>query len=541
MAPIDFSDSVNVSSLAGTWLGTLFTGVGLLAVLSQLRNLVRTVIVDRRRWRERSAGNWASCILFDHVPNNGVVESAMPTFSGWLQRCYLEDKIIATSQDDWGTSGKSSWSKLFGRLDIKASELVAFGGLKPEPFPALYRDKAPPARVRPLRLGLADMLVDNESISYGFSAAEFAALLIICGFRPSDFATTPGQFTSSTSHFGRMLLDKHGPFSQVAQFDAHHSFREQRMGCKQDLCEIPVACCLRLAFGVIRTEDRCGREYIILSDSELTPGLGYWSGFPPPLQIKTIQYSFERFVGVGEIGFADYGSQRDDYDQWDVALLKKMIGGSTPHLEIFQHGNTGASYAILAREVLAIAYAVSSLQPWALLPVLPKYMVLAFQQVLESFYRTKEHTVDVLKRELDQICVTKMVADQSGNRSCDELKESLSHIVGERNRFFRGCSSCSVYHEAMCLVFWHRHISLADVRSTLAAAVASKRLWPNGPNEKSKTFEANMRARLGVLTPSNVPSWAIDVYANFLWGWVTDSIPADPDIISYFRRRIFLA
>jgi len=466
----------------------------------------------------------------------------MPTFSGWLQRCYLEDRKITTSQDDWGTSGKSSWSKLFGRLDIKGSDLVSFGGLKQESYPALYRDKAS-ARVRPLRLGLADILVENESISYGFSAAEFAALLIICGFHPNDFAATPGEFTCSTSHLGRMLLEKHGPFSQVAQFDAHHSFKEQSIGSKQDLCDVPVACCLRLAFGVIRTEDRGGREFIVLSDSEPAPGhcFGNWSGYPRPQQIKTIQYSFERFVGVGEIGFAEYGNQRDDYDRWDVALLKKMVGSSEHYLRVFERGDTEAKYAVLAREVLAVAFAISSLQPWGLLPVLPRHMVLAFQRVLDPFYRPKQDNVEVLQRELGEICLTTEIVEKPGSRSCDELIELVGRIVGDRNRFFRGSVPCSVYHEAMCLVFRHYHIPLGDVRSSLAAAAATKVLWPDGPYDMSKLFEANMRAHLRLSSPSNMSSWAVDVYANFLWGWITDSIPADPDIINYFRRRIFLA
>ena len=34
MAPLDFENSVSDASLAGTWLGTVFTGIGLLAVLT---------------------------------------------------------------------------------------------------------------------------------------------------------------------------------------------------------------------------------------------------------------------------------------------------------------------------------------------------------------------------------------------------------------------------------------------------------------------------------------------------------------------------
>ena len=56
MAPKNLDSDVNVASLAGTWLGTLFTGVGLLAVLTQLRSLLQYVNAENRRWKERAAG-----------------------------------------------------------------------------------------------------------------------------------------------------------------------------------------------------------------------------------------------------------------------------------------------------------------------------------------------------------------------------------------------------------------------------------------------------------------------------------------------------
>ena len=49
MAPLNLENSVSVvASLAGTWLGTILTGVGLLAVLTQLRSLLLYVTVENR-------------------------------------------------------------------------------------------------------------------------------------------------------------------------------------------------------------------------------------------------------------------------------------------------------------------------------------------------------------------------------------------------------------------------------------------------------------------------------------------------------------
>ena len=66
------------------------------------------------------------------MPSNGVQEGIVPTFPGWLQYFYLQEKTITASQDDRGVSGKSSWSNLFARLGIEATDLVAYGGLSME-------------------------------------------------------------------------------------------------------------------------------------------------------------------------------------------------------------------------------------------------------------------------------------------------------------------------------------------------------------------------------------------------------------------------
>lgn len=67
------------------------------------------------------------------------------------------------------------------------------------------------------RPGLTDILVDGANISYGLHGDEFAALLILSGFSPSEFK---GSETSScTGHLGYMFLGPHSPFAQIAQLD----------------------------------------------------------------------------------------------------------------------------------------------------------------------------------------------------------------------------------------------------------------------------------------------------------------------------------
>ena len=162
MPPFDLDNSTNIVSLAGTWMGTVFTGVGLLAVLTQLRNLLRYVKTENRRWKERTAGAWASCNLVDRLPHNGIQEDAIPVFSGWLQNFYIREKTIKVSQDDRGDSGKSSWSNLFARMDIKAVDLNSYGGLRRQPAPVRDNGVQDYSNwIRALRPALGDILVDN--------------------------------------------------------------------------------------------------------------------------------------------------------------------------------------------------------------------------------------------------------------------------------------------------------------------------------------------------------------------------------------------
>ena len=508
------------------------------------------------RWKERAAGAWVDCILIDRLPSNGVQEGILPVFSGWLQNFYVQERTITVSQDDRGVSGKSSWSNLFARMDISAADLLTYGGLRRQLTPRRKHGVVGiNLWIRPLRPGLGDALVENGSISYGFSAAEFAALIILCGFRPKDFA--PQSSRHSTSYYGQMLVAEYGQFSQVAKFDSHHGFRDAYRSFKTDMRGIPVAHSLNLAFGMIRAKGRGGRDWIIPCEWTSLPDIHrrassteVWSAYPLPQQLKTIQYSFERFVGTGELSIADYSQRNDAFEADDLSVMKDLLSSNGLVAETRFSDDAARTRA---RKILNATHAIAAIRPWALLPVLPAHMVFAFKSILDPFYTTRESTVSILQRELMMIGWKTFRPE---GRTGEELCQQLSLIVGDKDDFFGDGNHsflASIYHESMSMVFNHREINLEDVRMSLATAVGSRLLLSQDGDryggERLGSFQRNMRLYLErcyiaeepTKRSRNVPGWAIDVYANYLWGWITNSIPADPDLISYFRRRVFLA
>ena len=552
MAPLDFDNSINTVSLAGTWLGTIFTGLGLLAVFTQLRNLLLVIRVESR-WKERAAGAWANCLLIDRLPSNGIQEGVVPIFSGWLQNFYIQEKILKVSQDDRGVSGKSSWSNLFARMDIDAADLVAYGGLTRQPTPRREHEiRGNSPHIRPLRPGLGDALVENGSISYGFSAAEFAALIIFCGFPPRDFK--PQGSRHSASWYGQMLVADYGQFSQVAKFDSHHGFRDAFKSFKREMRDVPVAHSLNLAFGMIRAKGRHGRDWIIpceltSSRRNLSPTEA-WSAYPSPRQLQMIRYSFERFVGTSELTTTDYSQSNDLFEADDVLVMEDLL----PPIENFSslEASDGARRA-RARKVLNAMHAIAAIRPWALIPVIPEHMAVAIESILNQFCKMRASTVSILKRDLMEI---PRKTFRPEGMTGEELHEHLGLLVGDGDNVFgdgENNYSATIYHESMSLVFLHRGIVMDEVRVSLAAAVGSRLFLGQDVDrdgaERLEPLQQNMRKYLERCylqaepnkDPRNVPDWAIDVYASYLYGWITKSIPADPDLINYFKRRVFLA
>lgn len=321
--------------------------------------------------------------------------------------------------------------------------------------------------------------------------------------------------------------------------------------------DVPVAHSLDLAFGMIPIEGRHGRGWVISREWNTVPDMQFhkssteiWSGYALPQQLKTIQYSFERFVGTGELAVADYAQRNDVFETDDVLVMENLISSSgLTSVAQWSAGKSGPKSANIARELLNATHAITAIQPWGLLPVLPEHMVVAVKLILDPFYKTREFTIRVLQRELE------LIPDKtfrSEGRTGEELLQSLNLVTSDKERFFideKHSFLTSTYHEAMSMVFRHKKIKLEDIRISFAAAVGSKLFWLREGAEETEPFQRNVRLYLErcylqaeeTEKSRNVPGWAIDIYANYLWGWITDSIPADPELTNYFRRRVFLA
>lgn len=62
MAPLNVGDQINVTAVVGTWLGTIFTAVGLIAVFSQLRLVLVDLQQSKKSLLARSTGKWVALI-----------------------------------------------------------------------------------------------------------------------------------------------------------------------------------------------------------------------------------------------------------------------------------------------------------------------------------------------------------------------------------------------------------------------------------------------------------------------------------------------
>jgi hypothetical protein len=99
MAPVQLGDRINAAAMVGTWLGTVLTGIGLIALFAQLQSVVADFRKSRRALLVRSAGDWITLIPKKDTPERGVMEAVAPGFLGWVQNAYLKDISIVSTQD----------------------------------------------------------------------------------------------------------------------------------------------------------------------------------------------------------------------------------------------------------------------------------------------------------------------------------------------------------------------------------------------------------------------------------------------------------
>ena len=452
----------------------------------------------------------------DRLPSNGIQKGVVPSFKGWLQHFYLNEKTITVSQDGLESSGESSWSALFARMDIEAADVYDCGGPKRKTTSTQeYEINDRNQLIRPdFRPEFGDALFEDGSTWYGFSGAEFAALIILCGFTPRTFRLKRSHH--SANDFGtcvsRNIITIIGSFilqilTPMLGLATHPGASRRKHMMFLSLIA------LNLAFGMIHVKGRPEREWVIPSESKAS--LGSWGAYASSQQLSNIRYTFELFVGDSGPAIAHYSQKNGAFEVDDVFVLKDLISSSGLVLETRLSDD---DFRTRAREILNATHAIAAIRPWALLPVLPLHLVSAIKPILKPFFVKRADTVGVLLREL------KMISNRT------ELSGNLNHIVGDLKSFFgNDCFQALTYNEAMSMVFCHQSIELDDVRVSLAAAVGRKFIWDKSfpsrsreVEERLEPFEEGMRQYLEYCYPPvdprersrNVPKWAVEVYGN---------------------------
>ena len=518
MAPLDISDRFNAAALAGTWLGTIFTGIGLLAILSQLRSVLLDLRRSKKALLARSTGRWIALIPQKDMPQRGLVEKVAPSFLGWVQRAYNENLYISLTQDDRMIAGTSGWSNMFAHCGIQAADLIRFGGSNARIFPAVTGNIGTGAP------RLADLIFDNGRVLYGFSKYEFAALLIISGFSPANFSIS--GCTTSTRFLGSMQLADNEPFSQIACFDGHEGCREIAEDKKRFITEVPVQTCIDYAIGVLRTPERGDHRMIIpakVSSAAEKSDLSAWTIRPRTGQLHEIRYAWEQLVSVSAANVLKYSVETRQDIEYETLAMDKISPGND-----FGRAKT--------RLTLLIAHALAALQPWGLLPVLPRYFVQAFKPLIVPLIGSHAETVGVLQERMRKLQLTPL----DGWDSIQEQAMALGQVGDIRDEFFsRSCTPCRNYYKAMNMVFDAYRIRIDEVRITLAALSARRCL--DGISA-AQNFVPNMIAHLSKGQFSDeAPAWTITVFATFLWGWLNDFVEVDLDFQGKFKRHVFLS
>ena len=231
MAPLSLNDSLNVSASVGTWLGLLFTGLGLIAVIFQLRSFLSSTSAGRERFVSRAAGAWSDCFLNKQIlQDEGEIKEAAPALAGWIQKRYMGNEAIKLTQSDTCLGGTSSWSKFLAQCFVSPHQLLQEGG----PSAAHYPTGSTVSR-SPIQ---ADIRIEDGKFMYGMSAAEFAAMLVLTGFPTTDFSNDSSSH--SIKYLGTMHLASHGAFSQIAHFDAHGHPKIMKSDLKRLVHKVPV-------------------------------------------------------------------------------------------------------------------------------------------------------------------------------------------------------------------------------------------------------------------------------------------------------------
>ncbi|KAL2005092.1 hypothetical protein VTN00DRAFT_2942 [Thermoascus crustaceus] len=521
---LDVDASLNIGSTIGTWIGTFFTGICLVAVFSQLRAVLASSTRRRQRFIARAAGRWSS--LFDTANvafEEGLTEQSAPAISGWIQRKYLERASTKCMQCSNQTAGTSSWSQLFQQCSIDPRELLEYGGPRAKMLPT--GSKVP----RPVVF--ADVRIEDGKLYYGFTAAEFAALLVIAGFRLTDLDVK--GTSSSVTYPGSLYLTDHGPFSQISHFDPHCGAKVMHEELLRLVNPVPIRDAIHLALGVLELPaPRGGRRWVIppiVPEERIHEDLASWRLLPQATQLNNIYYNLEQLVNVSASEIAAYSVTAAKIRDSERRTMTEILGREMPN----------------SQEALIAAYAIDALEPWSILPVAPRQFVYAMKKILEPYVDSREEMIDELS---DALLTRDVTLPNSGWATVQEQSDSLQRLGDVKTEgFCRSSNYCAYYYRAMEVAFRDTGTELEEARKTLAANVAWDILYSNeSPPEENQAFtRAMFTERMLEHLDSPRPwktclKWAVKVYATYLWGWLHDHVESDERFTQRFRRRVFL-
>lgn len=520
----DVDASLNIGSTIGTWIGTFFTGICLVAVFSQLRAVLASSTRRRQRFIVRAAGRWSS--LFDTANvafEEGLTEQSAPAISGWIQRKYLEKASTKCMQCSTRTAGTSSWSQLFQQCSIDPRELLEYGG----PWAKML----PTGSKVPRPVVLADVRIEDGKLYYGFTAAEFAGLLVIAGFRLTDLDLK--GTSSSVTYPGSLYLTDHGPFSQISHFDPHSGAKVMHEELLRLVNPVPIRDAIHLALGILELPaPRGGRRWVIppiVPEERIHDDLASWRLLPQATQLNNIHYNLGQLVNVSASEIAAYSISAAKIRDSERRTMAEILGQKMPN----------------SQEALVAAYAIDALEPWSIPPVAPRQFVYTMKKILEPYVASREETVDELS---DCLLTRDLPLPNSGWATVQEQSDALQQLGDVKTEgFCRSSNYCAYYYRAMEVAFRDTDTEFEEVRKLLAANVAWDILYSNEPPPEDdeyvtrEMFTKQMLEHLGSHCPwKSYINWAVKVYATYLWGWLHDHLESDERFTQRFRRRVFL-
>lgn len=524
------SDMVDLVSMIGTWVGCLLTTIGLLAVITQLRQGLRVMKYDRKEATRRAAGRWYLCMHNTILPASGVVEAVLPAFGGWLQDGYRNEKRISITQTNRGTSGTSSWSKMFARLSIMPTDLVNFGGPQATVFASSANIYQPVLQ--------ADLNVQKGRLLYGFSKAEFAALMILSGISPTQLSPNREGAAESKGFLGQIQIAHLTPFSQVAFFDPYDrasTLRDMPKDIPRYTVTVPIHEAINLALSVLKVTSSRGCVLLpdqLPRDASACEPFTRWGTAPSASYADAVRFHKEQMI-KGQSGS----------EFWQHTVRPKVGEANNEAIISYMFTHFGSNAKIKWHEAMTAAQAIDALVPWAVLPVTSRQVSLAFQEVLSPFVGTREETVYFLVEKISRDAIK----PPEGWQNCAQFVGVINKIGDVKASFFGNSNTCQYYYEAMQAVFSAEKLNQAQVRRALAVQVAEY-ILTFGYTSPAKSIEdrqfrddVGRWLGFGHTQAYSVPPWAIRLFATFIWGWFGGAILCETDLFGGLRRRIYVA